>query len=209
VQEAWLRLQRADAEEIENLEAWLATVVARICLELSPRQAPALATTPLDAFVPEPINFLRGGRRPQARSPCSPTRFGIALQVVLDALGPAERVRVCAARHVRRPVQRHRRSARAFAAGDPAARQSRPAPGPHAGAVHRNLIWLVSGPSLTPIWPAARDGDLRGAGSRCSTPTSVARSHGRSGVLELRGVEKVARAAMMGNQVRLVGSARR
>src|SRR5579871_1066629 len=52
VQEAWLRLQRADADEIENLGAWLTTVVARICLNILRDRRPA---EPLEAFSPEPI----------------------------------------------------------------------------------------------------------------------------------------------------------
>ena len=34
VQEAWLRLRRTDAEQIDSLERWLTTVVARICLNM-------------------------------------------------------------------------------------------------------------------------------------------------------------------------------
>lgn len=45
VQAAWLRLQRADDEEIDSLERWLTTVVARICLDMlrspDPRRAAA------------------------------------------------------------------------------------------------------------------------------------------------------------------------
>ena len=54
VQETWLRLERADADEIENLQGWLTTVVARICLNLL-RQRRAQREEPLDAFVPEPM----------------------------------------------------------------------------------------------------------------------------------------------------------
>jgi DNA-directed RNA polymerase specialized sigma24 family protein len=54
VQEAWLRLQRAEVEEIDNLEGWLTTVVARICLNML-RDRRSHAEQPLDAFVPEPI----------------------------------------------------------------------------------------------------------------------------------------------------------
>ncbi len=54
VQESWLRVSRSNATEIENLEAWLATVVAQICLNAL-RARRSRAEQPLDAYVPEPI----------------------------------------------------------------------------------------------------------------------------------------------------------
>src|SRR5216684_4986048 len=54
VQEAWLRLSRTDAEQIDSLERWLTTVVARICLNML-RFRRTRAEQPLDAFLPEPI----------------------------------------------------------------------------------------------------------------------------------------------------------
>jgi Sigma-70 region 2 len=54
VQEAWLRLQRTDPEQIDSLERWLTTVVARICLNML-RSRRARGEQPLDGFVPEPI----------------------------------------------------------------------------------------------------------------------------------------------------------
>src|SRR5512133_2449935 len=53
VQEAWLRLSRADSSSIENLHAWLTTVVSRVCLNLlqARRARPEVA---LDLDVPEP-----------------------------------------------------------------------------------------------------------------------------------------------------------
>ena len=54
VQEAWLRLQRTGADEIDNLEGWLTTVVARICLNML-RARSTRNERPLDGFVPEPL----------------------------------------------------------------------------------------------------------------------------------------------------------
>ncbi|MBV8956836.1 MAG: RNA polymerase subunit sigma-70, partial [Solirubrobacterales bacterium] len=54
VQEAWLRLQRTPRDEIDNLDAWLTTVVVRICLNIL-RSRRSRAEEPLGAFVPEPI----------------------------------------------------------------------------------------------------------------------------------------------------------
>jgi RNA polymerase sigma-70 factor (ECF subfamily) len=90
VQEAWLRLERADVEEIDNLEGWLTTTVARICLNIL-RDRRAHAEQPLDAFVPEPIISTDARDDPEHEALLADA-VGIALQVVLDALSPAERV---------------------------------------------------------------------------------------------------------------------
>src|SRR3954447_14749584 len=90
VQEAWLRLQRADAEEIDNLEGWLTTVVARISLNVL-RDRHSHPGQPLDAFVPEPILSNEARDDPEHEALLADA-VGIALQVVLDALNPAERL---------------------------------------------------------------------------------------------------------------------
>jgi DNA-directed RNA polymerase specialized sigma24 family protein len=54
VQDAWLRLQRSDPNNIEDLDAWLTTVVARLCLNAI-RDRRRRSAEPLDAFHPEPI----------------------------------------------------------------------------------------------------------------------------------------------------------
>src|ERR1700755_1582097 len=65
VQEAWLRLQRTDAATIDNLEGWLTTVVARICLNILRDRR---AHEPLDAFVPEPLVSTGAGGGPQQQA---------------------------------------------------------------------------------------------------------------------------------------------
>src|SRR3954449_8941083 len=54
VQEAWLRLSRSEADEIENLGAWLTTVVGRVSLNML-RSRPSHGEEPLGVHVPEPI----------------------------------------------------------------------------------------------------------------------------------------------------------
>src|SRR5450755_5194530 len=54
VQDAWIRLQRTDAEQLDSLERWLTTVVARICLNML-RSRRTRSEQPLDGFLPEPI----------------------------------------------------------------------------------------------------------------------------------------------------------
>ncbi|WP_103350121.1 sigma-70 family RNA polymerase sigma factor [Amycolatopsis sp. CA-128772] len=86
VQEAWLRFHRTDAAGIDNLPAWLTTVVARICLSLL-RTRRNHREEPLDG-QPEPDD----DRRDPGQEAELADTVGLALLVVLDALGPAERV---------------------------------------------------------------------------------------------------------------------
>jgi DNA-directed RNA polymerase specialized sigma24 family protein len=80
VQDAWLRLSRADTSEVDNLGGWLTTVVARVALnKLSSRTT--RREQPLDVRVPDPIvDPIRSSTRPMAPTPsmkrCSPTRSG-------------------------------------------------------------------------------------------------------------------------------------
>src|SRR3954447_3468521 len=90
MQEAWLRLQRSQAGEIDNLEGWLRTVVVRIGLNV-PRTRRSPAQEPLDALVPEPV-ISSGARDDPEQTALLADDVGIALQVVLEALTPAERV---------------------------------------------------------------------------------------------------------------------
>ncbi len=90
-QEAWLRLQRSDAEQIESLERWLTTVVARICLNML-RSRRTRGEQPLEGFLPEPIiDDPAAGTDPEHEALLAES-VGIALQVVLGPLGPAERL---------------------------------------------------------------------------------------------------------------------
>ena len=86
VQEAWLRLSRADASRVENLGGWLTTVVARVSLDML-RSRNARREEPLGVRVPEPI--VGDGPEQQALLADS---VGLALLVVLETLEPAERL---------------------------------------------------------------------------------------------------------------------
>ena len=91
VQEAWLRLNRTDADKIENLGGWLTTVVARVCLDML-RSRKADREEPLDDFMPE--EHLPGhmvGTDPEQEALLADS-VGLALLVVLDTLNPAERM---------------------------------------------------------------------------------------------------------------------
>jgi RNA polymerase sigma factor (sigma-70 family) len=91
VQEAWLRLSRSDAEEIENLGAWLTTVVGRVSLNML-RSRRTHREEPLDAVhVPEPIIDRPDGTNPEHEALLADS-VGLALLVVLETLSPPERL---------------------------------------------------------------------------------------------------------------------
>jgi RNA polymerase sigma-70 factor, ECF subfamily len=91
VQEAWLRLSRVDADEIENLGGWLTTVVARVCLNML-RSRKSRGEESLDAVhVPDPIVSSEGGLDPEHEALLSDS-VGLAMLVVLETLNPAERL---------------------------------------------------------------------------------------------------------------------
>ena len=192
VQEAWLRLQRADVDAIDNLEGWLTTVVARICFNIL-RNRRSHAEEPLDAFVPEPIISTEAGGDPEHEVLLADA-VGIALQVVLDALSPAERVAfvlhdMFAVRfdEIATLLDRSPEATRQLASR--ARRRVRgAAPQPDADLARQRAV-------VDAYFAAAREGDLE-ALVAVLDPDVVARSHGRDGVFELRGAEKVARGAM-------------
>jgi RNA polymerase sigma factor (sigma-70 family) len=90
VQEAWLRLSRTDAGEVENLGAWLTTVVARISLNML-RSRDSRREQPLGVHVPEPIVDRADGTDPEHEALVADS-VGLALLVVLETLSPAERL---------------------------------------------------------------------------------------------------------------------
>src|SRR3954447_14312064 len=90
VQESWLRLSRSDASEVENLRAWLTTVVARVSLNVL-RSRRTRREEPLDVRVPDPVVTADDGTQPEHEALLADS-VGLALLVVLDTLGPAERL---------------------------------------------------------------------------------------------------------------------
>jgi RNA polymerase sigma factor (sigma-70 family) len=90
VQEAWLRLSRSDADAIENLGAWLTTVVARISLNTL-RARSTRREQPVGVRVPEPVIDRADGTDPEHEALLADA-VGLALLVVLETLTPAERL---------------------------------------------------------------------------------------------------------------------
>src|SRR5215475_1953297 len=89
VQKAWLKLNRSDAEDILNIQGWLTTLVARVCLDML-RSRKSLREEPLDTRIVEPITK-QDSTNPEHEALVADS-VGIALLVVLDTLTPAERV---------------------------------------------------------------------------------------------------------------------
>ena len=89
VQESWIRLGRTDVSGIENLRAWLTTVVARVCLDML-RVRAARPEDPLDTHVPDPV-ITRPDEDPESNA-IRVDSVGLALLVVLETLEPAERL---------------------------------------------------------------------------------------------------------------------
>ena len=90
VQDAWLRLSRSEASEIENLGGWLTTVVARVCLNML-RARNVRREESLEVHLPDPIISPEGELQPEEEALLADS-VGLALQVVLDSLAPAERL---------------------------------------------------------------------------------------------------------------------
>jgi RNA polymerase sigma factor (sigma-70 family) len=194
VQEAWLRLRRTDAEQIESLERWLRTVVARICLNML-RSRRTRSEQPLDGLRPEPIvDDPAVGTDPEHEALLADS-VGIALLVVLDTLSPAERLAFVlhdmfavpfdeiAAMVDRSPEATRQLASRARRR----VREAAPAPDPDL--TRQRAV-------VDAYFAAAREGDLE-ALVAVLDPDVVLRAHRRDGdPLELHGAARVARGAM-------------
>jgi len=194
VQEAWLRLRRTNAEQIDTLDRWLTTVVARICLNML-RSRRTRGEQPLDGFLPEPIiDDPAAGIDPEHEAMLADS-VGIALQVVLDTLNPAERLAFVlhdmfavpfdeiAAMVDRSPQATRQLASRARRR----VREAAPPPDPDL-ARQRAVV--------DAYFAAAREGDLE-ALVAVLDPNVVLRAHRRDGhPLELHGAPRVAEGAM-------------
>jgi RNA polymerase sigma factor (sigma-70 family) len=194
VQDAWLRLRRTDAEQIDSLERWLTTVVARICLNML-RSRRTRSEQPLDGLRPEPIiDDPAVGTDPEHEALLADS-VGIALQVVLDTLSPAERLAFVlhdmfavpfgeiAAMVDRTPQATRQLASRARR------RVREAAPPPDLDLTRQRAV-------VDAYFAAAREGDLE-ALVAVLDPDVVLRAHRRDGdPIELRGAEQVARGAM-------------
>lgn len=189
VQETWLRLQRADTDSVENLDGWLTTVISRICLNMLRGRR---SHEPLDSAA-EPIVSLDASSDPEQQALLSDA-VGVALQVVLATLSPAERLafvlhdlfsvpfEVIASLVERSPQATRQLASRARRRVHDAAPLPDPDPRTQRAAVEA-------------YFAAARQGDIAGLVAVLD-PGVVLRAHNRTGMIELRGADRVARGAV-------------
>jgi RNA polymerase sigma factor (sigma-70 family) len=194
VQEAWLRLQRTDTEQIDSLEPWLTTVVARICLNIL-RSRRTRGEQPLDSWRPEPITDDPAAGTDPEHEALLADAVGIALQVVLDTLSPAERLAFVlhemfavpfdeiAAMVNRSPEATRQLASRARR------RVQESAPAPDPDLTRQQAV-------VDAYFAAAREGNLHALASVLA-PDVVLRAHRRDGdPQELHGAARVAAGAM-------------
>jgi RNA polymerase sigma factor (sigma-70 family) len=194
VQETWLRLARTDAEQIDSLERWLTTVLARICLNML-RSRRTRGEQPLERLRPEPIiDDPAVGTDPEHEALLADS-VGIALQVVLDTLRPAERLAFVLHDMFAVPfdeiaamVDRSPEATRQLASR--ARRHVREAaPRPDPDLTRQRAV-------VDAYFAASREGEMQALVALLD-PDVVLRAHRRDGdPIELRGAARVAQGAM-------------
>jgi RNA polymerase sigma factor (sigma-70 family) len=203
VQDAWMRLSRADAGAVENLPAWLTTVVARVSLNML-RSRASRREQPLDVRVPDPIVDSADGTDPEHEALLADS-VGLVLLVVLETLTPAERLAFVLHDMFAMPFDE---IATIVDRSPDAARQL-------ASRARRRVrgTTAASDADLTAQWEvvdaflaAARDGDFE-ALVAVLDPDIVLRADGGRAVpsREVRGAETVAGQALMWSRVGLTG----
>ena len=201
VQEAWIRLSRSNAGEIDNLEAWLVTAVGRVALNML-RSRRTRREEPLDAHLPDPIVDRADGIDPEHEALLADS-VGLALLVVLETLTPAERLAYVlhdmfsvpfdeigaildrspdAARQLASRGRRRIRGADTTPDADPAAQQE----------------------VVDAFLAAARDGDFDALVAVLDPDIVVREDTGSGTLVEVRGAENVARRAVAASQLGLV-----
>jgi len=200
VQEAWIRLSRSNAAEIDNLQAWLLTVVGRVALNML-RSRKTRGEQPLDAHLPDPIvDRAEGGIDPEHEALLSDS-VGLALLVVLETLTPAERLAYVLHDMFSVPfeeigaiLERSPEAARQLASrGRRRIRSAHTTPHHADAAAHQEEV-------VEAFLAAARDGDFD-ALLAVLDPDIVERVDTGSGtIVEVRGALNVARRAMAASQ---------
>jgi RNA polymerase sigma-70 factor (ECF subfamily) len=200
LQEAWLRLSRSNASEIDNLEAWLVTVVGRVALNML-RSRKTRREEPIDAqYLPDPIVDRAEGIDPEHEALLADS-VGLALLIVLETLTPAERLAYVLHDMFSVPfdeigaiLDRSPEAARQLASR--ARRRIRSAhttPHDADAATHQQEV-------VEAFLAAARNGDFD-ALLAVLDPEIVERVDTGSGtIVEVRGAENVARRAMAASQ---------
>jgi RNA polymerase sigma factor (sigma-70 family) len=200
IQEAWIRLSRSNAAEIDNLQAWLLRVVGRVALNML-RSRKSRREELLDAHLPDPIVDRAEGIDPEHEALLSDS-LGLALLVVLETLRPAERLAYVLHDMFSVPfdqigaiLERSPEAARQLASR--ARRRIRAA---HTTSHHAADAPAHQEEVVEAFLAAARDGDFD-ALLAVLDPDIVQRVDTGSGtIVEVRGAQNVARRAMAASQ---------
>ena len=200
VQEAWIRLSRTDAGEVENLGGWLTTVVGRVALNIL-RARSMRREQPLEVHVPDPIVDPVEGSDPEHEALLADS-VGLALLVVLETLTPAERLAFVLHDMFAVPfeqiapiVERSPQATRQLASR--ARRRVRGAPVPDANL---NAQWQVVEAFIT----AARHGDFDALVAILDPDVVLRADGGLTGLSQhVRGAEAVASQALLWSRVDL------
>ena len=201
VQEAWVRLGRSDAGGIDNLEAWLVTVVGRVALNML-RSRKTRREEPLGARLPDPIVDRADGIDPEHEALLADS-VGLALLVVLETLSPAERLAYVLHDMFSVPfgeigaiLGRSPDAARQLASrGRRRIRGADTAPDADAAAQQEVIEAFLA---------AARDGDFDALVAVLDPDVLVREDRGRGTIVEVRGAENVARRAVAFSRLGLV-----
>ena len=187
VQEAWLRLSRADDAEIDNLGGWLTTVVARVCLDML-RSRTSRREEPLTPDAPEPVATGTHGSSPEHEALLADS-VGLALLVVLDRLTPAERLAFVLHDMFAVSFEEIGTDRRPLRGGGASARESRPAP---------RARWRVARPRSRPAARGRRCLHCGPTRRRLRRPARRPRSGSRGARGYRRRAERVPRRGRMG-----------
>jgi RNA polymerase sigma factor (sigma-70 family) len=199
VQDAWLRVSRAGVEDVENLDGWLTTIVARVSLNML-RSRDHRHEQPLDAHVPDPVSVVAADRRCQPEEEALlADSVGLALLIVLDTLSPDERLAFVLHDTFGLPLKE---------IGDllgrttPAAKQlaSRARQRVKGASVPADPDVARQREAVDAFFAASRAGDFGALVAVLHPDVLVRIDAGASASLHLRGAEAVARQALSGFQ---------
>ena len=201
IQEAWIRLSRSNAGEIDNLEAWLVTVVGRVALNML-RSRKTRREEPLDAHLPDPIVDRADGIDPEHEALLADS-VGLALLVVLETLTPAERLAYVLHDMFSVPfdeisaiLDRSPDAARQLASrGRRRIRGADTTPDADAAAQQEVVEAFLA---------AARDGDFDALVAVLDPDIVLREDWGSGTIVEVRGAENVVRRARSASQLGLV-----
>jgi RNA polymerase sigma factor (sigma-70 family) len=193
VQEAWLRLSRTDTAAVENLGAWLTTVVARVSLNML-RSRGSRREEPLGVHMPDPILDPEDGTNPEHEALLADA-VGLALLVVLEMLSPAERLAFVLHDLFAVPfdeiapiVDRSPEAARQLASRARRRVQRENAVPDTDAETQRRVV--------DAFLAASREGDFEGLFAMLDPDVVVRADFGPAGSQQVRGAERVARQAL-------------